>query len=278
MPQLLDSSTKNTIQKYRQELWMPKSPPATLEEAIIWVEKMDFVYFWPIQGVEFPSLWQAVAHNRPVTYGDPANYTWEWKDKSLSMKVWYYAKFLRKKATFLSLKILPFFFALSNNFGDPENDYLEQYRQGTLSMAAKNIYEALLAYGPLNTIDLKQKAKLASTQSESEFNRALEFLQADMKVIPSGIAQAGAWRYAFIYDLVPNQFPSLIDQCRYIETNQARSHILRAYARNVGAFTITEATKLLGWNKEDIRSTSDILINEEFCTQKNDLILLSTIA
>ena len=274
MPKLPDNSLKLKVQNYRSELWMPKTRPASLEEAVAWVEKMEMVFFWPIQGVEFPSLWQAVAHNRPVTYGDPANTTWDWKDRSLSMKVWYYAKLLRKKATFLSLKVMPSFYSLSNNLGDPENDYLEQYRQGTLSMPAKKIYEVLLANGPLNTIDLKQKAQLASAQAESEFNRAIEFLQADMKVIPSGIAQAGAWRYAFIYDLVPNQFPTLIDQCRYLEPAQARTQILRAYARNVGAYTLPEASKLLGWKKEDIQSTSDILIKEGFCVQENEQIIL----
>ena len=41
---------------------------------------------------------------------------------------WFYGKLLRHKATLVSLDFLPNFYALSENFGDYEHDYLEEYR------------------------------------------------------------------------------------------------------------------------------------------------------
>ena len=75
--------------KYRNKLWHPQQKVTNFESAIEWVNQMEMVFFWPIQGIEFPSLWAAVAGERPVTYNDPANHTWDWKDRSLSLKVWY---------------------------------------------------------------------------------------------------------------------------------------------------------------------------------------------
>ena len=36
------------------------------EEALRFVEERGFVYFWPIKGIDMPSLWAAVAGDQPV--------------------------------------------------------------------------------------------------------------------------------------------------------------------------------------------------------------------
>jgi len=68
----------------------------TKEQAIAYVEERGFVYFWPIKGVMMPSLWQAVAGDRPVAseHDDPGHVTWGWKDGLLGERLWYYAKVL----------------------------------------------------------------------------------------------------------------------------------------------------------------------------------------
>ena len=102
----------------------------TKEEAIAHVSDRGFVMFWPIKGIEMPSLWAAVAGDRPVAdaHDDPGHVTWGWKDSLLDARRWYYGKILRRKATIISLDIAPFFYALSENYGSPEEDYLYQYR------------------------------------------------------------------------------------------------------------------------------------------------------
>ncbi len=45
----------------------------------------------------------------------PAMVTWGWKDDSLGKTIWYYGKILRRKATFISLEVAPYFYALSEN-------------------------------------------------------------------------------------------------------------------------------------------------------------------
>jgi hypothetical protein len=55
-----------------------------------------------------------------------------------------------------SLDLLPAFYALSPNFGDPENDFLDQYHQGLLSPEAKNIYALLLELGQMDSLALRR--------------------------------------------------------------------------------------------------------------------------
>jgi hypothetical protein len=215
------------------------------------VNARGFIYFWPIKGIDLPSLWTAVAGNRVVAdkHDDPGHITWGWKDNALGKKVWYYAKVLRKKATMISLDVVPYFYALSENYGAPEEDYLLAYEAGRLTQAAKQVYEALLKEGQLHTIDLRSAAKLTNAR-ESEFNKALEVLQADFKILPVGVAKAGAWNYAFIYEIVSRHYPDLPEKARFISEAEARRKLLELYFESVGAAQERDVNKLFGWPKD----------------------------
>src|SRR6185436_16503162 len=101
-------------------------------------------------------------------------------------------------------------------------DYLLLHEQGLLSQEAKQVYETLLKEGALDSVALRKAARLSSQGSDSRFNRALEDLQSDFKILPVGVAPAGAWKYAFIYDLVTRHYPGLPEQARPITHREAR--------------------------------------------------------
>jgi len=232
------------------------------DQALNWINKRGFTFFWPIKGIEFPSLWASVAGDRPVadTHDDPGHITWRWKDSALGKRRWYYAKMLRKKATLVSLDIAPYFYALTENYGSPEEDHLIMYEQGRLTLAAKMIYEAILKEGALNTIDLRKAARLTSKQSDTEFIRALDILQADMKILPVGVAEAGAWKYAFIYDLVTRHYPDLPEKAHPISEAEAREKLIMIYFLSMGAGQLRDLQKILGWRPELISRTVKRLV------------------
>jgi len=242
----------------------PSKPLSTPAQALRFVEARGFIYFWPIKGIDLPSLWTAVAGERPVAdqHDDPGHVTWGWKDGALDKKIWYYGKILRRKATILSLAVAPYFYALSENFGSPEEDYLIAYHEGRLTQSAKQIYETLLENGALNTIDLRRLAKLANAK-ESEFNKGLEQLQSDFKILPIGVSEAGAWRYSHIYEIVTRHFPDLPEQARTISESQARTKLLELYLASVGAAQLRDVTKLFGWPKEIAERTVNKLVEKD---------------
>lgn len=241
------------LNSYRARTFrLPPSPRVTSPKAALdFVNARGFVYFWPIKGIDLPSLWTAVAGNRVVAdkHDDPGHVTWGWKDNALGKKIWYYAKILRRKATIISLEIAPYFYALSENYGSPEEDYLLAYEEGRLTQAAKQVYEALLKEGPLNTIDLRRAAKLANAK-ETEFNKALEVLQSDFKILPIGVSEAGAWRYSFIYEIVSRHYPELPEKARLISESDARRNLVELYFESVGTAQERDVNKLFGWQKE----------------------------
>ncbi len=238
------------LEKLRQRTFnlAPDRRLRTPEQARQFVNGRGFVYFWPIKGVLLPTLWAATAGDRPVPneHDDPGMVTWGWKDDALGKHIWYYAKILRRKATFISLEVAPYFYALSENFGSPEEDYLLAYEEGRLTQAAKQIYEALLDKGSLDTISLRKEARLLNAK-ESVFNRALEDLQKDFKIMPVGVAEVGAWKYAFRYEITARHMPELPDQARPIGEAEARRKLVELYLASLGATQIRELVKLFGW-------------------------------
>lgn len=239
----------------------PNKRVSSQRMALTFVNKRGFVYFWPIKGIDLPSLWTAVAGDRPVAdkHDDPGHVTWGWKDDALDKKIWYYGKILRGKATMISLEIAPFFYALSENYGSPEEDYLIAYREGRLTQASKQVYETLLDKGAMNTLDLRKESKLSNAK-DSEFNKALEQLQRDFKILPIGVAQAGAWKYSHIYEITTRHFPDLSEQARKIKESEARMKILELYFDMLGAADLRDVNKLFGWGNEVVKKTVNKLI------------------
>jgi hypothetical protein len=259
------------IQKYRRNTYRLTSSGRlrSPDQAVEYVKERGFIFFWPAKGVDFPSLWTATAGDRPVAdeHDDPGHVTWSWKDILLGSKRLYYAKVLRRRGTFIANQLLPYFYALSENYGSMDEDYIIQYQEGRLSQEAKTVYESLLTHGILNTIDLRKAAHLASPENEGRFNKAVDHLMADFKILPVGISDAGAWHYSYLYDLVPRQYPELLETARLISIEQARSEILRYFFKGVGVAAITEIDHLFKWKPTVINQSLMNLVNQGFLVE-----------
>jgi hypothetical protein len=182
--------TQKTLLDYRKTTFhlAPHARLKTPEQALRYIVERGFIFFWPAKGIILPSLWAATAGDRPVAdeHDDPGHITWGWKDSLLGKRYCYYAKILRRRGTFLSNSLIPYFYALSENYGSPEEDYLIQYQEGRLTQEARQVYETLLDHGPLDTIALRKKAHLTSREGDARFNKALDQLMADFKILPVG--------------------------------------------------------------------------------------------
>jgi len=231
------------------------------QEAVRFVDERGFIFFWPVKGIIMPSLWCAVAGDRPVPdeHDDPGHVSWSWKDQLLDKRVWYYARVLRKRNTIISLKTIPYFYVLSQNYGDPESEIEEQYHHGLIPLEVKLIFETLLNKGPLDSISLRREAHLSGPNSNTPFNRALDLLQRELKVLPTAIAEVGSWRYAFVYDLTYRYYPDLLEQSRFISENEARTNLLNSYLSSVGAAMAKDIQTLFGWTADQVLRTVERL-------------------
>jgi hypothetical protein len=252
------------LQAYRRQTFriQPGQRLASPDEAVHFVNERGYVFFWPIKGVPFPNLWTAAAGDRPVAdeHDDPGHVTWGWKDSMLGKKRWYYGRVLRTRNAMVSLETAPYFYALTENYGSPEEDYLLQYEQGHLTQEAKLVYEALLDSGPMDTLALRRAAHLTSRESDGRFNKAVNLLQADFKILPVGVAEVGAWKYAFIYDITARHMPELPEQARLISEKDARKKLVELYFQSMGAGQVSDVTHLLALKSDQVTASIQILV------------------
>lgn len=266
MPVILES----TIQHYQTHTFRYSDSLRlkTPQQAVDYVNERGFIFFWPFKGCRFPSLWGAVAGDRPVAdeHDDPGHISWNWKDTLLDQRVWYYARVIKKKNTMVSLDTIPYFYALSPNYGEPEEDLLDQYNQGLLPLEARLVFEALLKKGPLDTISLRKEAHLTGAASQSPFNRALEILQQQLKVLPVSISEAGAWGYAFVYDLTHRYYPDLPEKARGITETSAMDHLLLLYFKSLGVAKTREAAAFFKWPSAQVERALQRLVDRKELT------------
>ncbi len=240
----------------------------TVDEARAFVDEIGFCHFWPIKDIEMPNLFHAIAGRvRPVPHehDDPdISKCWGWKDNALDKRWWYYAKLLRRRATLVSLDLLPTFYACSENYGELD-DYVQEYADGLMTAEAKAIYEALLKHGPLDTIRLRRESRMSAESAKSRFDRALVELQVGFKVLPVGVARTGAWNYAFNYEIVQRHYPDLPEQARKIKRSEARRTLVSRYLDNVVATDrkmIGKVFHILKWTPSELNRTIKTLLQE----------------
>ena len=104
---------------------------------------------------------------------------------------------------------------------------------------------------------------MSANSAKSRFDRALVELQVGLKVIPIGVAQAGAWNYAFIYEILQRHFPDLPDQARPIGREEARRVLVRRYLDNVVAADrqmVSKVFHVLKWTPMELGRTIEDLL------------------
>ena len=227
----------------------------TRDQALQFVNQVGFCFLFPARDLEMPSLWEAICGESrplPAQHDDvELGYAWNWKDE-LPTRGWvFYGKLVRKKPTLISLDLLPHFYALSENYGDIE-DYLLEYQDGKLSEEARRVYEALLEHGALPTSHLRRKAGLDGKASAPRFDRAIRELQLGLKIVKTGISDANAWGYCYVYDVLLRRWPDLASRAGAIPGHEAMRVLLLAYLRNAGVTTPAEVARLLGWDLEHL--------------------------
>jgi DNA glycosylase AlkZ-like len=250
-------------ERYRQR---PHLQIKNEAEALSFLDDVGICLLFSAQDIELPSLWGALCgEDRPVPerHDDhELGLAWQWKDSLPVAGKVLYGKFVRKRPVFISLDLAPYFYALSPNYGDPAQDYLQEYLDGRLSVEAKQVYEVLLQQGALPTSRLRREAALSGKSNATRFDRALAELQMDMRITKVAISDANRWGYCYVYDLLPRHFPAVVEASRGITGRQARETLLLRYLRTVVAVPSRQASSLFGWEAGDADRLVDRLASE----------------
>jgi hypothetical protein len=234
---------------YRQH---PDLKVKTRKEAVRFINDVGIALLFPGDNVPFPDLWSAINGEErkiPKHHHDWAlGKTWDWKDQIPSHKEAWYGKLVRGKPAFICMADLPAVYALSSNFGELD-DYLEAYADGLMSNEARTVYEVLLAEGPLPTSALRKAAGLGGGGDPARrFERAIVELQADLKIVKSGISDDNRWKYCYVYDVLLRWAPGLAEQSREYNSRSAMRHLIGRYLQSSIAAPARVFSRFFGWD------------------------------
>ncbi len=251
MPEL----TPEAIERRRDHNYrrLPELALTTEAEAATFIDEVGFCFLFPVGGLELPSLWEAINGGpRPIPHhhhDQALSLTWNWKDSLPAQGRVYYGKLLRGKPTLVSLPMLSYFYALTDNPGDL-TDFRDAYELGRLSEEAKRIGEVLLEQGPRSTGVLRREAGLWGERHAARFDRAIAELQAGLFIAKCGIAQDNRWKYAYVYDLLPRWRPQETSRGAQLQSRQAMAAIVERYLEVVVTSTDAAMARLFGWSLE----------------------------
>jgi hypothetical protein len=80
-----------------------------------------------------------------------------------------------------------------------------------------------------------------------------------------GVAQAGAWDYAFVYELLPRWFPEIPEQARSIGRREARRVLVQCYLDNVVAAErkmVGQIFHVFKWTPAELERTITTLLRD----------------
>jgi hypothetical protein len=212
----------------------------TKRQCLAFVNRFGFCYaFTPGPG-GLPGLFDVVG-TRSVDR--MWSWAWQWKDELATEKKLFYGKVLHRKPTYIALRYLPHFYALSGNVGEPD-DYLQAYSEGRLSRLARDIYEYLRDHGASSTWALRRQF-VPRGSSGSAFHRALVDLQG--RLLITKVAESETGSYSFIWDTFHRFMPQAVRDAAGITGAQAAGAVLERYLQTAGAATDRLISAVFAW-------------------------------
>src|SRR5882762_10672172 len=180
---------------------------------------------------------------------------WGWKDELAEKKRLYYGKLLVKKPTFVSMKMLPTFYATFGRAGDPD-DHLEDVRAGRLSDIARRVIDYLAQRGETQTKRMRSDLGITSQEGKVDYAKAVEELQRLMYVARVKAVGEGREDYNYTYDLFVRRYPETVKNAERISSSDAMTTLLRRLLELAGGVTTKQVKRLFDWDDEQTERTT----------------------
>lgn len=258
--------TTEEIERWRDHVHRrtPERAVRTSAGALRFINNAGYCFAFKSVHSELPCLWHAtVGERNPVmphhTHHDPGiSFVWEMKNVLPAEGKVYYGKILKRRPTFVSLELFPYFYALSRRTGSP-HDHEEACRRGEISPLARDVVAALQDSSPQLTRGLKLSVGRSGAADRPEFDRAMAELQAAMFVVK--IAEESD-PFSFEWDLVRRAYAAGVRKAKRISADAARVKILERYFRNQLVGSALSVTRLFGWDRQSVFRTLGRLVDE----------------
>jgi len=179
---------------------------------------------------------------------------WGWKDELPEEKRLYYGKLLVRKPTFVSMKMLPTFYAMFGRAGEAD-DHVDDVRAGRLSDIARRVIDYLAQRGETQTKRMRADLGITSQEGKADYAKAVEELQRLMYVARVKAVGEGREDYNYTYDLFVRRYPEIVKKAERITSNDAMTTLLRRLLELAGGVTTKQVKRLFDWDDEQTERT-----------------------
>ena len=180
---------------------------------------------------------------------------WDWKDDLPEEKRLYYGKLLIRKPTFVSMKMLPTFYATFGRAGE-DDDHLDDVRAGRLSDIARRVIDYLAQRGETQTKRMRADLGITSQEGKSDYAKAVEELQRLMYVARVKAVGEGRVDYNYTYDLFGRRYPEIVKSAERISSSDAMTALLRRLLELAGGVTAKQVKRLFDWDDAQTERTT----------------------
>jgi len=175
------------------------------------------------------------------------DWMWGWKDELAAQKRLYYGKLLVRKPTFVSLNMLPTFYATFGRAGEAD-DHVADVRAGRLSDVARRIIEYLAQNGETQTKRMRAELGITSKEGRATYGKAIDEVQRLMYV--ARVRAVGEFRedYNYTYDLFVHRYPESVKSAERLTSADATVALLARTLELAGAVTQKQLARLFDWD------------------------------
>jgi hypothetical protein len=257
---------------------LPSLRIKTIDSAGKFIHEVGFCLLFPLDRINLPTLYDATCGGeRKIMAGwsETMQKLWSWKDELAANKQAFFGKYFKGRPSFISLEMLPYFYAISGNYGGIE-DYQEIYEEGRITQEAKRICDFIYNKGATPTVRLKKEAGFRGKGGGYRFDKALKELQRSLLVANRGIYTGESSWPSIIVDLLPRIFPKEVKKSLKVSEEKARKEIVKKFFDVALAARGKDLNGILDWKGEHVQSTLDALLKEGVIHESKDKFYISS--
>ncbi|MBI3521538.1 MAG: winged helix DNA-binding domain-containing protein [Chloroflexi bacterium] len=240
------------LEKHRAEI-TKKHRVRNADALVKLVDDVGFCFAFTLRTGDAP-LPACFDHLSTTDQGRKWGWMWEWKDELSEAKRVYYGTFLVRKPTFVSLKMLPAFYAMFGRVGEPD-EHLDDVRAGRISDVGRRVLDYLAQRGETQTKRMRAELGIGSRDGRIVYDKAIDELQRLMYIARVRAVGDDRESYNYTYDLFTKRYPETVNAAERISSADACARVLGRALELAGALTQKQITKLLDWDDERVART-----------------------
>src|SRR5437867_373875 len=262
--------TERALERHRERV-AARHHVRTADALVRMVDGLGFCFAFTAD-VAYP-VPAAFDHLDTRSEGRKWEWMWGWKDELAEAKRVYYGKLLIRKPTFVSMKMLPTFYATFGRAGEAD-DHLDDVRAGRLSEIARRIIDFLAQNGETQTKRMRSALGISSQEGRLQYAKAVEELQRLMYVARVRAVGEGREDYNYTYDLFVRRYPETVRAAEHLGSAEAIDAILERLIELAGGVTEKQVAKIFDWGEERARSAIARLETRRGLVRSDGLLVL----